>query len=223
MIQEFALNAGHVAFGILVLNAILLLWKFGKMPIQVKVVGIYFFAALAAEISSRFLFSKGDNNLYLLHYYTMLEFVAWSIFYWYLLQDVRWFRKFLPYFVGGVMVLLVLNSVYLEPLTSFNSNAKTLTQIILISYAIYYFFISFGKIDLAQPYHRAMSFINFAVILYFSGSLFIFMFSKLLVNNEVARVRQHGFWAIHAMLYLIFQVLILYSLWKVAFRKMKYS
>ena len=214
-----------VALGILILNVLLFFWKVNKFPKSIRILGIYLSINLATELLAKYIayFFENPNNLPLLHIYTLLEFITWPLFYRQLFVHKNHFVKNHLYFIGFVSVLILSNSIFLEPLSGFNSNAKALVQIILIGYAIYYFFETFGKIDLTKPLPRALSLINFAVILYYSGSLFIFMFSKLLANQNVADNRQYGFWAVNALLLVAFQTLIFISLWTVAFQKTKSS
>jgi len=219
MVQKFAILAGQVYLVILVINTLISVFRYQQLPAKVKTITPYLLIALATDLSSRWLFAKHLNNLYLLHIYTLLEFVAWSYFYQRLFQGKKWSQTKMPWLVGAVSILVIANSIFLEPVTGFNSNAKTLVQVILIAYSIYYFFITFGKIDLRQPLPRSVSFINFAVLLYYSGSLFIFMFSKLMASQGIASSMQHGFWAINALLLVLLHALIFVSLWMVAFRK----
>lgn len=221
MIKEFAVFGSRIAVACLLISCFFFLIKFRKFPVPIKVLGLFLIINLVVELYANWLSYQQKSNIFLLHVYTLFEFLTWSFFYRFLFQDKKWVQIIFPWFVilgGG---LIIANTVFLEPLTGFNSNAKTLVQITLISSAVYYFFNSFGKVDFTKPNPFSIGLINFAVILYYSGSLFIFMFSKMLEDNEVADARQYLFWAINAVLNLIFQILILISLWKVAFRKTK--
>lgn len=219
MIKEFAIITGQVNFICLIILNLLVLFRYRQLPAKIRSIGFYLLLSLTTEAVSRWLFHKHENNLYLLHYYTFFEFLAWSYFFYHLFKSKDWMPTSLPWWIAMVSILIIANSIFLEPTTGFNSNAKTLVQVILIAYTIYYFFISFGKIDLRQRIPRATTLINFAILFYYSGSLFIFMFSKILANQGVANHLQFGFWAINALLLVILHGLILISLWMVAFRK----
>jgi hypothetical protein len=219
MIRELALFAGYAFLFFVILNSVLLLWKYRDIPAKIRSVVYFVGLCLATDLSSRYLFDQASNNLFLLHIYTLLEFLAWSYFFYQLFRNQDWVRTKLPWLVGIGVILIVANTVFLEPVTGFNSNAKTFVQAILIFYAVYYLFTSFGQTDLRQPLPLATTLINFAILLYYSGSLFIFMFSKLLGEQGTADDLQYGFWAVNAVLSLLLQVFIFISLWKVAFRK----
>ena len=219
MVKEFAISVSDFGFGVLVVNTFIFLVKYKNIPDNIKLFGLYLMLNFITEIFSKLLFRLHIENLFLLHIYTLLEFITWSLFFRQLFLNKKWVQKIFFWFMGCVSILIIANTLFLEPINGFNSNAKTLVQLILIGYAIFYFFNAFGKIDLRQNLARATSIINFAVIIYYSGSLFIFMVSKLLADQNVADNHQYGYWAINAMLNLIFQILILIGLWTAAFRK----
>lgn len=213
MYQNLALLFGKVYLVILVVNVILVLLLYRRLPVKVRSICFFLLGSLATDLASRWLFYQGENNLFLLHIYTLWELLAWGWFFNLVFGHTSKAQRL--FFVGiGIMgMLLVLNSIFLEPLTGFNSNAKTLVQVLLVGFAIRYFFLAFGKIDLTKAAAQAVTFINFAVLLYYSGTLFIFMFSRLLKEYGVASVQQHGLWVINALLLVVFHLLIFISLW----------
>jgi hypothetical protein len=221
MITQLAILASHIGSAILLANVLLFVIRRRKMPLAVQRLGWFLLLSLATEIAAQALFSLKINNLFLLHLYTLLEWLAWSYFYYYLFRHHVRFRKLIPYVSLTWAVLILLNSLFLEPLSGFNANAKTLVQLSLIAFAIYYFFTAFGKIDLDKAVPRSLTFINFATILYYSGSLFIFMVPKFLQSLGIASAQINGLWAVNALLLVVFHSLIFTSLWIVAFQKTK--
>jgi hypothetical protein len=219
MVRTIAISFANTAVTILVISLILYLLKFRKLPIEIKVMGLFLTLNLLTEVISKSLFELGVNNLYLLHIYTFFEFLTWSLFYKYLLNSKSKIKNYYWPFVCFIAVLIILNSIFLEPVTGYNSNSKTLVQIIIIGYAIYYFFSNFGITDFSIPENQSVLWINFATMLYYSGSLFIVIFMKMLISNDSDTTSYNGFWLFNALLNVIFQLLILVSIWKVAFSK----
>ena len=221
MIKTLALSLADIALGLLVISFLLCLLRFKRLPVDIRIIGFFLILNLVTEIISRVLFTSGTNNLYLLHIYTLFEFLTWSLFYKYQFTTKEKVQKFYWPFVFIIAVLIILNSIFIEPITGFNSNSKTLVQLIIIGYAIYYFFINFGITDFSTPENQSALWINFATMLYYSGSLFIFMFMKMLVSSDTDTTSINSFWLINVLLNVIFQFLILISIWKVAFSKTK--
>ncbi len=220
MIKTAAILISEVYIATLLVNLVFLAWRFKKMPLEIRSLIWFLSLGSATEIYSRSLSTAHSNNLFLLHIYTLFEFIAWTYFYRNIFRHKKHVAKF-PWFVLVVSCLIIANSVFLEPLSGFNSNAKTLVQVLFICYSVYYFFDVFGKIDLTKPQPLAITLINFAVVFYYSGTLFIFMSSKLLANIGISNNQQYGFWAINSLLNLIFHIIILISLWTAAFRGTK--
>ena len=220
-IERLAVLMSDIGTLILVINVLLFIVRYKALATEIKYLGLFLLLCFVIEISSQWLFHLGINNLFLLHIYTLLELLSWSYFYYYLFRKRQTINKWLPYFTLILSMLIILNTIILEPMSGFNSNAKTLVQLTLIAYSVYYFFTAFGNIDLTLPVPRAITFINFSVILYYSGSLFIFMLPKLLTSIGFDHAKINSLWAINALLLLVFHTLISISLWTVAFRKQK--
>ncbi len=162
--------------------------------------------------------NKQINNLYLLHFYTVVEFILITLFYDQIFKKHTTWRKYVYWFICIVIGLIIANSIFLQKLTEYNSYAKTLTQLIFIAYATGYFLTaSHNKMDST---FKRITIINSAILLYYSGSLFIFMFSNVFFDlDEVHLI----FWVFNALLYLIFQLLVFTAIWQFRQTKSTYS
>lgn len=192
---------------------VLCLFRLLKVKPELKWFGAYLVWALVIQIIAPYYGRYFGNNLPLLHLYTIFEFVFLSLFYEKILIRKLEYGKYFPWFVVLIVLLLIGNTFFLQPLTTFNSNAKGLAQIIIMSYTIIYFFnrisvdVSEGNIFLNR--------VNAAILLYYAGSLFIFTFAQFLLESpsDINRL----FWMFNAALYLVFQLLILLTTCKVIF------
>ena len=207
---------------LLVICLIVLILFYYKLPEGHKRLTPFIIITVITEFVADYLSVKSIPNLFLLHIYTALEFGCWTYYYLWLFRKNRSLRNLL--FKAGMIIPLILlaNSLFLEPVTVFNSNAKTLISLVLITYAFIYFFKSFGKLDLSRPVPKSNMLINFGVLIYYSSSLFIFMFSKLLNVKDVNYPHQMVLWVMNSFVYVIFLILLLVSLWTV-FSKTKSS
>lgn len=209
----------YSASGCLLISVILLTRLYTELPKSLKVFTVFLYINLVIEISSRILFNQSLNNLPLLHIYTLAEFVCLSYFFSLLIPKPQLYGKKFFYFCLGVVLLIVLNSIFLQSIYTFNSYAKTLVQSLIILYAILYFYNLSGEIDNNNPYQQALRLINSALIVYYSGSLFIFMFSNSFLLSKVQM--NAGFWIFNAGLYLAYQLLVLISVWRLTFNRAK--
>lgn len=188
-----------------------------KFPLSIKYLGIYLFLNLVIQIVADQLFQKGLPNLPLLHLNTLLEFVFLSLFFKEVYKRQDSFKKYFIFFVLIVALLLILNSVFIEPIYGFNSKAKSLVQICIIFYVVLYFFDSYGKVDFLEGENLSINMICFAVLLYYAGSLFIFMFSQFFFVERSEAF--YAFWVVNAGLTFIFQLIMLISITLLIMRK----
>jgi len=188
------------------------------MDLKWQILFLYFILFILSDILGKELSENKINNLPLFHIYTFFEFIIWSWFYKLLLKEQPFFGAGFPIFIAIISFSLIANSLFLEPIFGFNSNAKSLVQIILVSYSIYYLFSTFGKIDFSKSTNQADLLINFGVLLYYSSSLLIFMFMKTLMARNIIEDTR-GFWFFNALLNFIFQIFILLAVYKKAYAR----
>ncbi len=214
--MSIKIDVENISLLILVINVVFASKIFQAKPdlkwFEVSLIWAFLIQILAHIIANLF-----GNNMFLLHLYTLFEFIFISLFYKEILFSNYKFPRSINYIIGLTVLMIIANSIFFEPITGFNSNAKGLTQIIIISYAIGYFFnrISVDEVKKNLVLNR----INAAIVLYYAGSLFIFIFAKFLMENSLTMNKY--FWKFNALLYLIFQILILIATWRIVFPKVK--
>jgi len=169
--------------------------------------------SLFIQIAAKIVGQTMGNNMPLLHIYTLFEFVFMSLFYKEIIFNSLKIKKYFTWFLIFIIVLIICNSLLFESILTHNIRAKGLTQIIIISYSIFYFF---NRISVEiQRENIYLNRINAAILMYYAGSLFIFIFAEFLLEHSEL-VRKY-FWDFNALLYLVFQLLILIATWKIVF------
>ena len=205
------------------LSLLLLILKIRRLPWLFQILGLILANDLLTEIVAHWLFDRKIINMPLLHLYTLVSFWLFSIFYRELFRGKPAVRRYFWPYLATVTLILLANTLWLEPIMGFNSNAKTLIQCLFIAYVVYYLFDAFGKVDFLQPDDLSVSLVNMAILIYNAGSLFIFMFAKTLNNGLLSPKAQSGLWMMNSLLYLIFQLLLLLAVWIQAFKATKSS
>lgn len=208
--------SGNVAIACLLVNVGLCLFHLKKLSTPFQRLAYFLIWSLLIEISARVFAFYGINNLPLLHVYTLGEFILLSWFYKSLIAKPVLFQNKYLYLVIVGCILIILNSIFFQSIFEFNPLAKTFVQIIIISYAVLYFYNLTENQSLAPIIEKSLRLINSAILLYYSGSLFIFMCGQISFDStDLYKI----FWIFNAILNLIFQVLILWAIWKVVSRK----
>lgn len=205
----------NVSLLVLAVNVVLAALAMKDNPAPFRWFTYFLIAGLAVQLLAKLLWLREVNNLPLLHFYTLVEFVFISLFYRGVFQanGLRW--AYFGHFIGLVALLILLNSIFIQPVLTFNSISKTVTQLIYISFAVTYFFVVPNRTE-----NNFFTLISSAILVYYSGSLFIFMFTNVVSTlQDLYRY----FWLANTLLYFLFQLIILHGLWKKGFRQMKYS
>lgn len=200
----------YSAYIILFFNILIYRNLFKDYSSSIKHFIYYLIVSLSISLFAVGLAKFKTPNLFLLHLYTLLEFMFISIFYKKILTKEEGFQKGINYIIGIGSLLIIANSLFLQPITAFNSNAKAFTQIIIIIYAIYYYFSILNERTKATT---VLNLLNAAILIYYAGSFFVFMFSDVLLKN-LDKDTQLLFWIFNALLYLVFQLIVIFAGWK---------
>lgn len=183
-----------------------------RLSKSLKWLVLFLFFNLFIEITARFAAVAFRQNLPLLHLYTLGEFLLFSLFYRQILDDQSVFKKYFSPLITLGLGLVVLNTLLLQSIFEFNSYSKTLVQVIIILYALDYAFRINENTHPNTVQYQGLRLVNAGVLIYYCGSLFIFMASKY--SNAVGEAFRI-FWQTNIILNLIFHSVILIALWKV--------
>ena len=207
----YFLNLAHIclisSLGILLFN-----WK--RLSRIYMCLGYYLMWNFLIELSAWAFQMRGINNLPLLHLYTWGEFLLFSWFYREVFPNASLFSQHFRIFLITVSILIVGNSLFVQSIYGFNSYAKALVQVILISYSMYYFF------NTENEYERKGSelrWVHSSVLVYYSGSFFIYLFSDYFLRYGEGIPKE--FWMFNAFLNLVFHSLILTTICKVLMKR----
>ncbi|MCG8391246.1 MAG: hypothetical protein MJA30_37185 [Cytophagales bacterium] len=150
------------------------------------------------------------NNLPLIHIYPLIELAIFSVLYQKALRTL-YHPNVIPFLTGLVIVFSIFNSVFVQSIFVFSSNSITLVSGVLIIYSISYFvkLLRDPPIDFLD--RSPMFWINCAILIYFSGSFMIFMYSNYMLPKS--KDTQMVMWGIHAILNMARFFLFSIALW----------
>ena len=214
--------AAYLALFTLVCSIFIGLLKFREIPPALKIFYYYLLWNLGIELGAKMMIEMGYNNLPLLHLYTLGEFLLFSFFYLKLFPKNNKFQFIQQLFIKVVAILIIANSIFIQSIYEFNSFAKTLVQQVIIFYTLKYLFHLTKEELTPKNSQYSLQVINSAVLVYYAGSSFIFLFSNYFYSNKIKIPIE--FWMANAIFNLIFQIVIFWTLWKTLFSpKMKSS
>jgi hypothetical protein len=180
-----------------------------------RIFAAYLWFTLGIELAARVAAVLWQQNLPLLHLYTLGEFALFALFFRSIMAEKAWLRRYTPWVLGLGLGLILLNTLFLQGIFSFNSYAKTGVQVLLIAWATEF---AFNPGPVGLPEKAALRQLNTGILVYYCGSLFIFMFSEIARRTGDAL---HILWDINVVLYVIFNAIVLHSLWRVIFNPSK--
>lgn len=191
-----------------------------KLPKAFKIVVAFICFDLFIEIFSRVMAHTIRNNFPIFHLYALGLMLVWGLFYREVLPKSSVLARYQKWITGITMGAVVLNSIFLQGLFAFCSYSITLVQIVIIVYSLAF---AFSFLEEANPDDREMKSlrqINWAVLLYNCGSLFIFMFGTFF-NTEAFKQSSAFLWKVNILLNIILDVVILLNLCKIIYSPRK--
>ena len=204
----FRQNAGYVVG----LSAIVVILRWRHLDQKLRWLGLFIGVSVLGETVSHITAHVLHmNNLYLFHTYTLLEFNAIAWFY------KQLFESFYPrWFVVGLMLFFtafaLLNSLYIQPVTGFHTYALGLECLLIIGLALLLYYQMLAEMKTDRLNTSPVFWINTGFLVYFAGSLFVFMLQNILLaqpNRDLGIVAG----TIHRVVLLVLHVFISIGLW----------
>jgi len=164
-----------------------------------KVFAWYLVAMAVLQLVSYYIVSiLREENLYMFHYYYLIQFFLLSLFYYHLIHS-----KWIIYVTATAT--LILGAMYVNEPTIFFEYTPlgvTLTQTILVIYAIIYFYRSLSG-------SLRFIFINIGLFFYLLTSILVFASGNLLLDLDIAEDQLIVLSYINEFTYLVFLALAL--------------
>lgn len=178
---------------------------------ELRPIFILLIVIVIIEISNRFLSNKEINTYPLTRIYSLLEFLCLSFFYkrFFSTHFNTAFFYFiaLAFFSIALLDAFVINSIY----TSDNLASAT-EGIVVIIYAVSAFYLIMKKMIYSNILSEPFFWINSAYLIYFSGTLFLFLFLNYIFKSKPQYFVQIYF--INSVLNLVNYTLITIGFWK---------
>lgn len=200
----------------IVLPLIVVVLKFRKFTVIHKLIslllicsGIFGIIAILYQLNQK-------NNMFVSHFYTMVEYFFWSLIYLKLFEKKR-IKKFIIGSIFFVFLVAIVNMIYWQPLDMYNSYSKTLESAFLVCFAIVWFYQIFINQTIKRLEIHPNFWINAAVLIYFSGSFVLFVTNNFLM--EIPLVEFLEVWTLHAIFIMIHYLLLAIGLWLVKHKK----
>lgn len=167
---------------------------FRKLSFTIRLLFAFVLVTGLLELLSGVMMYANMNNLFLFHLHVYLEFITIAVIYFLTYDSVLW-RGVALVSIAFFLVFSLFNALFVEHMGDFNSNQRYVEGLLVIFMCVGYF-ISL----LRRPIHRylerqPMFWLTSGFLIYFAGTLYLFLFSK-----ELMAINDFHFWQIHAIL-----------------------
>ncbi|MEL6534310.1 MAG: hypothetical protein AAFQ98_02800 [Bacteroidota bacterium] len=171
-------------------------------PTQKLIVGLSL-VTFGVGAWSALLWLSRQNNLFLGHFYTPIQYFLILAVYRLQMRDYVP-RRFFQVLLWGFLVFTLVNSLWIQPLASHNSNARALSAVVLVFLSLGYFFRLVYRPHMFQITRIPMFWFNSGVFLYFFTTLFIFVVSNFIQPDHNITLPA---WTLHNVFMWLFFVL----------------
>jgi len=136
------------------------------------------YLVISGSINLVAILNSHRNNLPWLHLYTCVEGTL-LLFFYRLIQPASWMRRLNTVLLIAFPLLCLVNGLYLQSMYQFNSYVRPIEALLLIGNSVYYFWYDTAKRETGSWAANPVNWINAGFLVYFSGSLFQFIFSNV--------------------------------------------
>ena len=207
-LKTFLVTA-HLAPSLTAVGLLLFLIRYKAKQDYIKLLGLMLLASVIATAGQFLLFEIKITPNYASSIYYILELPMLATIY-YLATNKTIPRTSVIIISGAYVVLGFWNLFFLQK-NGINSYTLVMESIIIIFYALYYFYWLIEKLPTTQLHRLPMFWLNSAWIFFFSGNLFFFAFISYLVNVEKNDLLVY--WTLHNILKAIEVLMMVSALW----------
>ncbi len=180
------------------------------MPRSFYIFTFYLFVMIIIQSCTSYLKSIHVNNLFVSHYYFILQFVLLSLFYLNIIDNAfqkKTIKITVPFCLLILGIQYYLNNDLYE---KFNLFEIFITSFLLIIFSMFHFY---NILNEKKKYY----YINTGILLYLFGSTVLFISGNLISKLDLAPSKI--VWILNSLLYIVYQVFILIEWMEIFIRK----
>lgn len=183
----------------MLINLVLFLSQFRKLNKALRIFTFYLFVIAIIQLTTRYYSRNGHNNLFLSHFYFILQFVILSFFYKTILPLVSQ-KKCV---ITGLIVCFSILGIqyYCNPQLFFKFNLLEIfiTSFLILIYALFHFY---NILTESKQYY----YLNTGIFIYIFGSTVLFMSGDIL--STIDKSYGQVIYLFNGLLYVVYQVYI---------------
>ncbi len=201
---------GDISSFIALLPLLVAAFKFKSLNnVQQKLLYILIVILIVESISTILWYQK-MNNLPVYHFYTVIEFLLIMNIYVGELSQV-YSKQLFVYLSIIFTVFAVINTIFFQNLFTFNSNVTTALGVIVVLFALSYFYKLLKEVKYSSLETNPMFWINSGFLIYFSSNLMLFFINNNLFKESTEA--SYLVWGLHAVVNIILIIFYTIAVW----------
>ena len=209
--SETIIVGSHVPILLTVVYAAIHYKQLGR---ELKVFSWFIFLSGIIQFTSLGFWYAGKNNMPLLHVYVAAGFICLAGFYKTLLSGfvnakIIWLIALL------FLLFTIINSLFIQPIFTFNSIALTVESVLIIILALFTFRFFLNDIvkETSGRDIKSLHWINSGLFIYYSSSMLIFYFGSV-ITHTFSRYLNLYAWIFHSFFSIVMYTCFFIGLWK---------
>lgn len=191
------------------LPAMLGIWSLKRQEQPLRFLTVLLIFTCIVEVIARVLIMYKTTNLPLLHLYVPIQFALLACMYQLYLRNI-FHRYLIPVIILAFSLYSIINSLLIRSVFVFNAYARAIENLLIIILALAYFYKMLIELKVRYLEKHPMFWINSGVLIYFSGSLFLFIFSNYsILYKSISQLT----WISHAFLNISTNIFYAIGLW----------
>ena len=187
---------------------VLTLRNFQKGSQTLSFLSVFLYISFAFDIASGILAMYTINNMFLFHFYTLLKFIFFTLFFRMYFQ-AKWFNWFSIVLIVAFLIFHLAVIFNKGNIDTFDSAEQTVASLVIIIYCIAFYMHSLININEKDITDIPEFWVTSGALIYLAGNLFLFM----TYNTTVTKGSDY-LYLIHSGLYMVLMTFYSIALWK---------
>ncbi|TAM93712.1 MAG: hypothetical protein EPN39_19425 [Chitinophagaceae bacterium] len=177
--------------------------RFRQQERSLKIIALWLIVTVISESLAAFMSRYYQNNMPVYHFYAPVSLLLIALYYHYSIPVFQ--RYHIGYIIGiAGIIAAIINTVFIQPLTSLDSNLMLFSGICITTMALFAFYAMFTD-DTGLPLTGNIHFwISFLFLFYWCGTFLIWAFLQVLIilkEHEAIKPVYLMLWAINLVKY----------------------
>ena len=183
--------------------------KFSNLNILQKWVAILVLVTSFGELAIYIMDKVSGNNLPVVHLFTVFQFVIFVLIMKKGLTPLIPKRVF-DFLIVFFVLFAFCDAFWWHGIYNFNTYSRPLSGFILLFLALCFFYKTLKELKIKHLEKTPLFWVSAGILVYFSGSLFIFLFTNFVKSSDQALLT---LWGIHAIFNILLNISFTIALW----------